>query len=158
MTGSNVITGAGYKRLKDEYEELTGSKRKGIVARIKAAREQGDLSENAAYVAAKEDQSFAERRILELRNLLKSAEVVEHQGRCGRVGVGCRVKVAFKTSRGDVDEQEFQIVGVSEADPAQRRVSYQSPLGKALLGGEVGDKVELETAVGKVVYTIEEID
>ena len=158
IIGDNVITRAGYKRLKDEYKELTGSKRKGLIERIRAAREQGDLSENAAYTSAKEDQSFAESRILELRSLLKSVEVVEHRGRCARAGVGCRVKVALEAGQGGAEEQEFQLVGVSEADPAQRRISHHAPLGKALLGREVGDEVELETAVGKVVYTIEEID
>ena len=158
ITGPSVITSAGYKRLKDEYEALTGPERKVLVERIRAAREQGDLSENAAYASAKEDQAFAERRILELRNLLQSVEVVEHSGQCARVGVGCQVKLTIEAGRGGAEEQEFQIVGVSEADPAQWRISHNSPLGKALLGGEVGDAVKLDTAVGTVVYTIAEID
>ena len=146
------ITREGYNKLKSEYEGLIGSKRGELAQKIKEAREQGDLSENAAYKSAKEEQSFVESRILELEEILRKAEVVEPGGKREKVEIGCRVRVVLEEK-----DREFQVVGAPEADPFQNKISCCSPLGKALLGKKVNDEVEVETSVGTLIYKIEAI-
>lgn len=151
-SGKSVVTKEGHLKLKEELEELK-KRRPEIAQKIRAAREQGDLSENAAYKSAREEQSFIEGRIEELEEILKQAKVVEHEGGCEKIGVGCRVKAHSADQT-----QEFHLVGVLEADPGRGKISCESPLGRKLVGKRVGDKIVIKAPAGKLVYTIEEVD
>ena len=147
------LTPEGLEKLKKEYQELIGKRRKEIALRIQKARELGDLTENAEYDAAREEQAAVEGRIAELEELFKRAEVVRNnRKRSQAVDVGCRVRVHLEGR-----DEEFQIVGAPEADPTQGKISHESPLGRALLGKKVGEKVEVEAPVGKLVYKILDI-
>lgn len=149
---NKVLTNEGLSKLKDELEHLKNEKRPQVSDRIKSAKELGDLSENAEYQEAKEEQSFVEGRILELEHLIKTSSVVEKIKNNGKVQVGCQVKI-------DKDGQimSFTIVGSTEADPAQGKISLESPFGDALMGKVVGDEVEIDLPSGKVKCTILEI-
>lgn len=141
------ITKEGLKQLKAELEELTKVKRPAVALRIKNAREMGDISENAEYDAAREEQAYVEGRIAELEDIIKSSKISE--GVAGEVTVGTSVTVHM-----DGEEETFHIVGAPEADPLKKKISHESPLGVALLGKKVGDKIEVEAPVGKLTYTI----
>ncbi len=148
----NILTYAGLKKLEDELQELKVVKRKEIAQKIKEAREQGDLSENAEYDAAKDEQRDIELRIEELEKLLKNAEVVvEEEIELDKINVGCVVDVY------DVEfeeELEFKIVGSTEANSLENKISNESPVGKALMGAKVGDTVSVETQAGIIEYKI----
>ena len=148
----NVLTYAGLKKYEEELSNLKVYKRKEVAQKIKEAREQGDLSENAEYDAAKEEQRDIELRIEELENLLRNAEVVvEDEVELDKISVGCIVKVY------DVEfeeELEFSIVGSTEANSLQNRISNESPVGKALLGRRVGETVTVETQAGDIAYRV----
>lgn len=150
-----LLTYTGLKKLEDELENLKVVKRKEVAGKIKEAREQGDLSENAEYDAAKDEQRDIELRIEELEKLLKNAEVVdEDEIDLDKVGIGCQVKVY------DVDfdeEMEFKIVGSTEANSLQNKISNESPVGAALIGKSVGDVVDVETQAGVLQYKVLEI-
>ncbi|MBT3412794.1 MAG: transcription elongation factor GreA [Candidatus Jacksonbacteria bacterium] len=147
------VTKAGFETLTEELEDLKKVKRREIAQRIKEAKELGDLSENAEYASAKDDQSFNEGRIAELESMLQDVKIIKNTGKKGgKVDVGSKVKLKI-----DSEELEYMIVGSSEADPLNGRISNESPLGKAFLGKEVGSEVEIEVPAGKVVYTILEI-
>ncbi len=128
----NILTYEGLKRYEDELQNLKVVKRKEVAQKIKEAREQGDLSENAEYDAAKDEQRDIELRIEELEKLLKNAEVVvEDEIDLDKINIGCKVKVY------DVDEDEemeFKIVGSTEANSLQNKISNESPVGQALMG------------------------
>uniref|UniRef100_A0A832E208 Transcription elongation factor GreA n=1 Tax=candidate division WWE3 bacterium TaxID=2053526 RepID=A0A832E208_UNCKA len=145
------LTQEGLKNLKEEYDQLVNVRRKEVAEKLQKARELGDVTENAAYDAARDEQAFVEGRITELDDLLKRVEVVEEE-KAGAVRVGSRVRVHL-----DGNEQEFQIVGAPEANPADGKISHESPLGQALLGKKVGEKVEINAPVGKLVYHVLEI-
>ena len=151
----NLLTYAGLRKLEDELHDLKVVKRKEVAGKIKEAREQGDLSENAEYDAAKDEQRDIELRIEELEKLLKNAEVVdEDEIDLDKVGIGCQVKVY------DVDfdeEMEFKIVGSTEANSLQNKISNESPVGAALIGKSVGDVVDVETQAGVLQYKVLEI-
>lgn len=151
----NLLTYAGLKRLEDELQNLKVVKRKEVAEKIKEAREQGDLSENAEYDAAKDEQRDIEARIEEIEKLLKNAEViVEDEIDLDKINVGCQVKVY------DVEydeEMEFRIVGSTEANSLQNKISNESPVGRALLGKRKDDLVEVETQMGLIQYKILEI-
>ena len=151
----NILTYEGLKRYEDELQNLKVVKRKEVAQKIKEAREQGDLSENAEYDAAKDEQRDIEARIEELEKLLKNAEVVvEDEIDLEKINVGCQVKVY------DIDfdeEMEFKIVGSTEANSLQNKISNESPVGKALIGRRVGDVVDVETQVGVIQYKVLEI-
>ncbi len=151
----NYLTYAGLKKLEDELHDLKVFRRKEVSQKIKEAREQGDLSENAEYDAAKDEQRDIEARIEEIEKILKNVEVVvEDEVDVDKINVGCTVKVY------DVEfdeEMEFKIVGSSEASSLQGKISNESPVGKALLGRSVGDEVEVETQAGTIVYKVLEI-
>ncbi|MFW6143633.1 MAG: transcription elongation factor GreA [Patescibacteria group bacterium] len=147
-----LLTPEGYKKLKNRYEELTSSERKAIAQRISEAREQGDLSENAAYKSAKEDQEFLEREIQDLEETLNNAKVVDKAEDCDEVSLGCTVTVEV-----DGEELEFKLVGGVEADPSEGRISYCAPLGKALCGKSVGEAAMVQTPAGEMVYKIKDI-
>ena len=146
----NILTYAGLKQYEDELQNLKVFKRKEVAQKIKEAREQGDLSENAEYDAAKDEQREIELRIEELEKLLKNAEVVvEEEIDLDKINVGCKVKVY------DVDEDEemeFYIVGSTEANSLQNKISNESPVGKALMGKKTGDVVDVETQMGVIQY------
>ena len=151
----NILTFAGLKALEDELFDLKVVKRKEVAQKIKEAREQGDLSENAEYDAAKDEQRDIEARIEEIEKLLKNAEIVdEDEVDLDKISVGCKVKVL------DVEfdeEEDFKIVGSSEASSLQGKISNESPVGKALLGAKVGDTVNVETQAGIIQYKVLEI-
>jgi len=151
----NILTYEGLKKLEDELEDLKVNRRKEVADKIKEAREQGDLSENAEYDAAKDEQREIEARIEELEKILKNAEVVvEEDVDVDVINIGCKVKVL------DVEfdeELEFRIVGSTEASSLQGKISNESPVGKALLRHKVGDVVEVETQAGVIEYKILEI-
>ncbi len=151
----NILTYEGLKRYEDELQNLKVVKRKEVAQKIKEAREQGDLSENAEYDAAKDEQRDIEQRIEELEKLLKNAEVVvEDEIDLDKINIGCKVKVY------DVDEDEemeFKIVGSTEANSLQNKISNESPVGQALIGKKVGDVVDVETQSGVIQYKVLEI-
>lgn len=150
-----LLTYAGLKALEDELENLKVVKRKEVAAKIKEAREQGDLSENAEYDAAKDEQRDIELRIEELEKLLKNAEVVvEEEIDVNKINIGCKVKLL------DVEydeEMEFYIVGSTEANSLQNKISNEAPVGRALIGKSVGDVVDVETQAGIIQYKVLEI-
>lgn len=151
----NILTYAGLRKLEDELHDLKVNKRKEVAEKIKEAREQGDLSENAEYDAAKDEQRDIEARIEELEKLLKNAEVVvEDEIDLDKINVGCKVKV--KDLEYDED-MEFYIVGSTEANSLQNKISNESPVGQALIGKKVGDVVDVETQVGVIQYEVLEI-
>ncbi len=151
----NILTFAGLKALEDELFELKVNKRREVAQKIKEAREQGDLSENAEYDAAKDEQRDIEARIEELEKLLKNVEVVDEDDvDLDTVSVGCRVKIYDA----EFDEEvEYQIVGSTEADSLNYKISNESPVGAALIGRKVGETVEVETQAGELIFKILEI-
>ena len=151
----NILTFAGLKALEDELFELKVNKRREVAQKIKEAREQGDLSENAEYDAAKDEQRDIEARIEELEKLLKNGEVVDEDDvDLDTVSVGCRVKIYDA----EFDEEvEYQIVGSTEADSLNYKISNESPVGAALIGRKIGETVEVETQAGELIFKILEI-
>ena len=151
----NLLTFTGLKKLEEELHDLKVFKRKEVAGKIKEAREQGDLSENAEYDAAKDEQRDIEARIEEIEKILKNVEVVdEDEVDLDKISVGCRVKVY------DIEfdeEMEFSLVGSSEANSLKGKISNESPVGKALIGAKVGDVVEVETQAGLIQYKVLEI-
>ena len=151
----NILTYAGLKQYEDELQNLKVVKRKEVAQKIKEAREQGDFSENAEYDAAKDEQRDIELRIEELEKLLKNAEVVvEDEIDLEKINIGCKVKVL---EIDEDEEMEFRIVGSTEANSLQNKISNESPVGQALLGRKVGDVVDVETQVGIIQYKVLEI-
>ena len=148
----NLLTYAGLKALEEELHDLKVVKRKEIAEKIKEAREQGDLSENAEYDAAKDEQRDIEARIEEIEKILKNAEViVEDEVDLDKISVGCLVKVYDEEFE---EEMEFKIVGSSEANSLQGKISNESPVGKALIGAKVGDEITVEAEAGLMKYKV----
>jgi transcription elongation factor GreA len=145
------LTAEGLQALKDELQALTTSKRGEIAERLKEAKADGDLSENAMYDAARDEQSFVEGRIAEIEHILKHAAVISNKG-TNSVALGSKVHVELEEG-----EVEYVIVGSTEANPDEGKISDQSPIGKALLGKKAGDEVEVEVPSGKIVYRIKKI-
>lgn len=150
MKNDIKLTKAGLVELKKELEELRGVKRPKIVERLANARGQGDLSENSDYQSAKEELEFLDGRIDELEEVIKNAEVVSVTGRDGHL-VNLGTKVTVRVNGG---KTVFDIVGEWEADPVNKKIAHDSPLGMALIGKKVGDKAEVEAPAGKVIYEI----
>jgi transcription elongation factor GreA len=146
------LTKEGLEELKKEYEELSKVKRPEVLDRVSAARNMGDLSENAEYTVAREELSFIDGRIDELEELLKQVVIISNN-HSSTIKLGSTVNV--KTEDG---KEVFTVVGEWEADPKDRKISHESPLGKALIGKKVGEEVEVEAPAGKIVYTIEAIN
>lgn len=148
----NILTYQGLKKLEDELQELKVVRRKEVAAKIKEAREQGDLSENAEYDAAKDEQRDIEARIEDIEKILKNAEVVvEEEVDLDKISIGCNVKIL------DIEfdeELEYKIVGSTEANSLKGKISNESPVGKALLGKQVGDIVKVETPGGEFEYKV----
>lgn len=149
-----VLTKEGLVKLKNELSNLIDVKRPEIAKRIQDAREMGDISENSEYDAAKQEQAFIEGRISEVEEILKNATVTDgEKSHKGSVDVGAKVTVHI-----DSTEDTFYIVGAPEADPMAKKISHESPLGSALMGKKVGEKIEVEAPVGKLIYTIIKIE
>ena len=151
----NLLTYAGLKKLEEELHDLKVVKRKEVAGKIKEAREQGDLSENAKYDAAKDEQRDIEARIEEIEKILKNAEVVvEDEVDLDRISVGCKVKVYDV----EFDEEiELKIVGSTEANSLEGKISNESPVGKSLIGAHTGDTVDVEMPSGVMQYKVLEI-
>ena len=151
----NLLTYAGLKKLEEELHDLKVVKRKEVAEKIKEAREQGDLSENAEYDAAKDEQRDIEARIEEIEKILKNAEVVvEDEVDLDKISVGCKVKVHDFEFEEDI---ELKIVGSTEANSLEGKISNESPVGKALIGAHKGDIVEVEMSAGVMQYKVLEI-
>lgn len=150
MTNDVHITPEGLVAVRKELDELTTVWRPNIVAKIKAARELGDLSENFEYHAAKNEQGMKEARIKELEQIIKNHVLIEKKAATGVVGMGSTVRF----SEDGADEETYRIVGPAEADPKAGRVSYESALGKALIGHRVGEQVEIRTPNASYSVTI----
>ncbi len=151
----NLMTYDGLKSLEAELQDLKVNKRKEVAEKIKEAREQGDLSENAEYDAAKDEQRDIEARIEEIENILKNAEVVdEDEGAKGAIKVGTTVGVLDLELE---DLLEYKIVGSTEANVLDGKISNESPLGKALIHHKKGDVVEVETPSGMIKYKVMEV-
>ena len=148
----NILTYEGLKKLEDELQDLKVNKRREIAQKIKEAREQGDLSENAEYDAAKDEQRDIEARIEQIEKILKNAEVVlDEEIDLDKISIGCLVRVL------DVEydeEEEYKLVGSSEASSLQNKISNESPFGQALIGAKVGDIVEVEAPAGVIKYKV----
>lgn len=151
----NILTYAGLKQLEDELQNLKVFKRKEVAQKIKEAREQGDLSENAEYDAAKDEQRDIEARIEEIEKILKNAEVVvEDEIDLDKINIGCKVKVHDM----EFDEElEFSIVGSTEANSLLYKISNESPVGRALIGKRKVDIATVETQAGEMQYKVLEI-
>ncbi|OGM07731.1 transcription elongation factor GreA [Candidatus Woesebacteria bacterium RIFCSPHIGHO2_12_FULL_42_9] len=146
------MTKEGYEALQKELAILVDQKRPKLVERLSFARQQGDLSENSDYINAKEELEFLDGRIDELEGVIKTAEVVNGSShRKLSDGVSLGTKVTLKVNG---DKHVFEIVGEWEADPVNKKISHESPLGRALVGKKIGDKVEVEAPAGKVKYEI----
>ncbi|MEW6408177.1 MAG: transcription elongation factor GreA [Patescibacteria group bacterium] len=149
-----ILTKNGLQNLKKELIELKTVKRREIAERIRRAIEQGDLTENAEYAQAKEEQAFLEGRIAEIENKVKHAEVIsEHKTKSNIIELGSTFKVKLNG-----DELIYTLVGSSEADPEHGRISNESPIGQAFFGKKTGDIVEVQTPNGAVKYKILEIE
>lgn len=155
MSEELFLTSDGAKRLKQELDHLKTVEREALAKRLRAAIQEGDLSENADYSKAKEDQGFLEGRIQELEFLLKNAIIVEApKSGFNQVEVGARVTVMEE----GYDPETFMVVGAKETDPSQGKISNQSPVGKALMGKKAGEIVSVETPAGSFVYKILKIE
>ena len=155
MDKKNLLTYEGLQKLESELHNLKVVKRKEVAQKIKEAREQGDLSENAEYDAAKDEQRDIEARIDEIEKILKNAEVVvEEEVDLDKISVGCRVKILDM----EYDEElDYKIVCSTEANSLKGKISNESPVGKALLGAKVGEVVTVETQAGDLNYKVLEI-
>ena len=150
-----ILTQEGIAELQEELDTLKNVTRKQVSEKIKEARSFGDLSENAEYDAAKDEQAEVESRINQIEHMLKYAKVVEDEG-LDIVTVGKKVTLTYEEPF--TDEQTYTIVGTTEADPYKNKLSYESPIGAACLNHSVGERVEAVTPGGKVVFVIKQID
>lgn len=151
MNGKKIyLTKKGFEDLQKEYDDMLEKRRPEVVERLSSAREMGDLSENAEYTAAREELAFIDGRLEELEELLKQAELIKddnHKTQAVDLGSQVIVKIGDK-------KETFTVVGEWEADPVEKKISHESPLGKALIGKSVGDEIEVEAPAGKMVYKI----
>jgi len=150
------VTREGLEELKKELSDLSDVKRPQVLDRVSQARSMGDLSENSEYTAAREELSLIDGRIEELADIIKSANLIEETHKSGKgatVVLGSTITVSINGKK-----EEFALVGEWEADPKNKKISHESPLGKALIGKQIGEKVEVEAPAGKVLYTIVSIN
>ncbi len=148
------LTQEGIAKLQAELQELRGPRRTDLAKRLRSAVQMGDLSENADYHKAKEDQAFLEGRIQEIEYLLRNAVVIEKNAGGGIVGIGNHVTI----QEGDLPEETYHVVGPKEADPRNGKISYESPIGRALVDHRAGDVVEVETPAGRLQFKILRIE
>jgi transcription elongation factor GreA len=150
-----LLTPDGLQKLEEELDHLKSVKRREVAERIKIAISYGDISENSEYEDAKNEQAFIEGRIITLEKMLRNARIIKEEDvATGAVGLGSRV-VIKDVEFGDV--MEYTIVGTAEADPAENKISNESPVGRALLGRAIGDKIEVNVPAGTIEYEILEI-
>ena len=155
MAKQFTVSSEGLKKLQEELEYLKTTKRKEVAEAIKVARGFGDLSENSEYDEAKNEQGLVEARIAEIESMLKNVKVIDESNiKTDSVDVGNRVKVYDETFD---DEIEYTIVGSSEANPIEFKISDESPIGKALIGAAIGETVKAETPGGEIVMKVLEI-
>ena len=157
MTADNIqyLTKDGYKKIQEELEYLENTAREELSKRLRAAIEQGDLSENADYISAKEDQGFLEGRIQELKAIIKNSVMIEElEVNNDEVGVGNTIVIQEE----NFPPEKYFIVGPKEADPANGRISLKSPIGNALLGHSVGDNVDVKTPDGTINFKLLSIE
>lgn len=155
MSDIHYLTKEGKKKLQQELEELKGPRREEMAKRLRSAIEMGDLSENADYIKAKEDQGFLEGRIKELAWILSHSEIIdETANRNGKIDIGATVTIK---EAGYDGEEVYQLVGSQEADPTNGRISNESPIGMALIGNQVGDVVTVQTPSGSVQFKIVDV-
>ena len=146
------VTKEGLEELKKELDDLNTVKRPQVLERVSQARSMGDLSENSEYTAAREELSLMDGRIEELSDIIKNANLIEENHKSGKKAT-IELGSSITLSVGGKKEQ-FNLVGEWEADPKNQKISHESPLGKALIGKMIGEKVEVEAPAGKVVYTV----
>ena len=149
MSKKYLLTQEGLLKLNDELKHLVNDKRKDVIERIREAAAHGDLSENADYAQAREEQSFIEGRIMEIEDMIKNAEIITHSTQHNNVTIGSTIKVKV-----DGEERTYSIVGSNEANPSEGKISNESTVGKSLLGKKMGDKVVIETPAGEKEYEI----
>ena len=155
MTEEVLLTKEGLEKIKEEYDRHVSVTRAEVAERIKEARSFGDLSENAEYDAAKQEQAELEERINKLESMMRNAKIIDEDSSVeGIVNIGNTVIVKEKGSK---EKVKFQIVGATEADPFEGKISNESAVGKALIGNKKGDTVEVEVIDGKIKYKIMEI-
>lgn len=154
MAEPTYLTTEGATRLKAELEELTGPRREELAVRLRTAIQMGDLSENADYIKAKEDQGFLEGRIQELEYILSNAVIIEDNNNRDVVGIGSHVTIQEE----DYPEETYHLVGPTEADPSKGKISHESPIGKALMDHKAGETVEAETPGGVIKLKILKIE
>jgi len=154
MTEPTYLTAAGEAKLKAELAELIGPKREELARRLRSAIQMGDLSENADYHKAKEDQGFLEGRIQELQFILRNTVIIEKGASTDTVSIGSHVTIQEQGSPPEV----YHVVGAQEADPRNGRISNESPIGRALMDHRVGEVVEAETPGGKIRFKILKIE
>ncbi|MCE9645208.1 MAG: transcription elongation factor GreA [Chloroflexi bacterium] len=154
MSQTNYLTPEGEARLKAELEDLKGPRREELSKRLRSAIQMGDLSENADYHKAKEDQGFLEGRIQELESILRSSVIIEKNLSKGQVSIGATITIQEAGS----DPETYHIVGATEADPRNGKISHESPIGRAIMDKKVGDVAEAETPGGKIKFKILKIE
>jgi transcription elongation factor GreA len=156
MTDVSYLTAEGAQRLKEELEYLKGPARQQLSERLRSAIQQGDLSENADYIAAKEEQGFLEGRIIELENIMRNVVIIRNTAANeNEINIGATITIQEEDYP---DQEKYYLVGPKEADPANGRISHESPIGKALIGKHVGDKVDVEIPNGKATFNILKIE
>lgn len=149
-----LLTPEGLTELKKEHEELLQVKRPEAVMRMAQAREAGDLAENSEYTASREDLAFIDGRIAEIEDIINGAKAITHRkGKRSIVDIGCKVYLTVSGKK-----ETFTIVGEWEANPLEKKISHESPLGKALLGKKIGEKAEVEAPAGTITYKILKIE
>lgn len=149
----NYVTPEGLEKLKSDLEYFKTTKRKDIASRIASAKELGDLSENAEYSDAKEEQALVESKILDLEETLRNVTIIQKPKGSKTVVIGSHIVITDPAGK----QQDFDVVGSNEADPAAGKISNESPLGKAFLGHKVGDEVSVTVPKGAIVYTLKKV-
>ena len=152
MARNIILTHDGYDKLQNELNDLKKNKRREVANRIQIAKDFGDLSENAEYSEAKDDQANLERRIAEIKAKLRTSEIVESSAGSSDIQIGSTFEVSL-----DGNSRTFSLVGKEESNPLEGKISFDSPLGAAFVSKKEGDVVEVTTPAGKKVYTIEKI-
>lgn len=155
MSEVSYLTAEGLEKLQKELKNLKSTVRNELSARLRAAIQMGDLSENADYIQAKEEQAFIEGRILELENLLSNVKIINENGRKdGKVDIGSTVTV----QESNYPEETYYVVGPKEADPINGKISYESPIGKSLINRKIGDEVVVDTPGGKIKLRVIKVE
>ncbi len=149
MSKKYLLTQEGLLKLNEELKHLINDKRKEVIERIREAAAHGDLSENADYAQAREEQSFIEGRIQEIEDMIKNAEIITASTQHNNVTIGSKIRVMVNG-----EERTYTIVGSNEANPSEGKISNESTVGKTLLGKKIGDKVLVETPAGEKEYEI----